>query len=129
MGSRSSQSYNRSADRTRVQGITEALQAQGLRLWRFEEQVAPGEVLEQAIAQGIAQAKTLVVFIGSQGLGPWQEQELLRAHQADTQRIIPVLLLGVELLSESRSLCLPPCAIALCYTCMGNPMMQTSLSA
>ncbi len=93
-----------SADRLPVQGIADALQAQGLRLWRFEEQVAPGEVIEQAIAQGIAQAKTLVFFLGSHGLGLWQEQELLRAQQANTQRIIPVLLPGVEPLSES----LPP---------------------
>ena len=92
-------SYN-SQDRLAVHEVAERLKAEGLELFLEVWEVAPGREFQPALAQGLRDSKTCVVFLGPSGLGPWQKQELQVAIDTRARdeafRVIPVLLPGTE---------------------------------
>jgi len=57
-------------------------------------------VFQPALAEGLHASKTCVVFLGPNGLGPWQKEELQaaidRRVSKEAFRVIPVLLPGAE---------------------------------
>jgi WD40 repeat protein len=92
-------SYN-SQDRPAVHEVAERLNGEGLKLYLEEWELAPGREFQPALAEGLRDSKTCVVFLGPNGLGPWQKQELQvaideRARDA-AFHVIPVLLPGTE---------------------------------
>ena len=92
-------SYN-SQDRPAVHEVAERLKGEGLVLYLEEWELAPGREFQPALAEGLRDSKTCVVFLGPNGLGPWQKQELQvaidkRARDA-AFHVIPVLLPGTE---------------------------------
>ena len=92
-------SYN-SQDRPAVREVAERLEGEGLELYLEEWELAPGREFQPALAEGLRDSKTCVVFLGPNGLGPWQKQELQvaidkRARDA-AFHVIPVLLPGTE---------------------------------
>ncbi len=92
-------SYN-SQDRPAVHEVAERLKGEGLELYLDEWELAPGREFQPALAEGLRDSKTCVVFLGPNGLGPWQKQEVLvaidmRARDA-AFHVIPVLLPGTE---------------------------------
>jgi hypothetical protein len=92
-------SYN-SQDRPAVHKVAERLKGERLELYLEEWELAPGREFQAALAEGLRDSKTCVVFLGPNGLGPWQKQELQvaidkRARDA-AFHVIPVLLPGTE---------------------------------
>src|SRR5512135_819221 len=92
-------SYN-SKDRPAVHEVAERLKGEALVLYLEEWELAPGREFQPALAEGLRDSKTCVVFLGTNGLGPWQKQELQvaidkRARDA-AFHVIPVLLPGTE---------------------------------
>lgn len=67
-------SYN-SADRQAVKQISEQLKQHGLRPWIDVEDLRPGVSWQKALDEQIKKVKAAAVFIGPQGLGPWQDKE------------------------------------------------------
>ena len=92
-------SYN-SQDRPAVHEVAERLKGESLELYVEEWELAPGREFQPALAVALHESKTCVVFLGPNGLGPWQKQELQVAidkrARDEAFHVIPVLLPGVE---------------------------------
>jgi hypothetical protein len=92
-------SYN-SQDRLAVHEVAERLKDEGLVLYLEEWELAPGREFQPALAEGLRDSKTCVVFLGPNGLGPWQKQELQVAidkrARDEAFHVIPVLLPGTD---------------------------------
>jgi hypothetical protein len=92
-----------SVDKPLVREISERLRERGLNPWLDEEQIAPGELFQEAIQKAIPNIKSAAIIIGATGLGQWQVIEL---HTLTSQfvdkgiKVIPVLLPGVSVLPE-----------------------------
>jgi WD40 repeat protein len=92
-------SYN-SLDRPAVQELAGRLKGAGLELYLEEWELAPGREFQPALAEGLRDSQTCVVFLGPSGLGPWQKQEIQvaidRRARDSAYPVIPVLLPGAE---------------------------------
>ncbi len=85
-----------SQDKAIVRKIANELKARGIKPWLDDEQIPPGQPIQDFIEKSIQNVKSIAVFIGSEKLGSWQKMELLSliSVAADIP-IIPVLLPGV----------------------------------
>jgi len=92
-------SYN-SANEREVERIAVRLRdEQGLRVFFDEWELVPGDSVIPALEQAIDQSQTVAVFLGSNGMGPWQEEErqvALAYAVKSKRRVIPVLLVGAR---------------------------------
>jgi len=92
-----------SVDKPLVREISERLRERGLNPWLDEEQIAPGELFQEAIQKAIPNIKSAAIIVGKSGLGQWQVIEL---HTLTSQfvkkriKVIPILLPEVSELPE-----------------------------
>jgi predicted phosphodiesterase len=87
--------YN-SEDRSAVKRIGESLKKRGILPWMDEWESRPGLPWQRVLEEQIRQIKSAAVFIGKEGIGPWQQMELeafLREFVDRGCPVIPVLLL------------------------------------
>ena len=104
-----------SADKPAVEAIAKQLMAKGLKPWLDKWNLVPGEPWQPAIEAAMGQCAACAVFIGPDGRGPWQDEEMRAAidHRvADPTckyRVIPVLLPGAQRGQRGR---LPPFLLA-----------------
>lgn len=87
-------SYNRE-DKSEVLRIAEDLERRGIIAWVDEWDISPGQSWQKLIQEQMAQVKNAVIFIGKNGIGPWQNEEIAALLQQYRQRgctVIPVLL-------------------------------------
>jgi hypothetical protein len=83
------------ADKPAVKKIAQQLMASGVVPWLDEWELPPGRPWQPLLEQQIANIKSAAVFVGSAGIGPWQEQEIngfLRQFVRRSSPVIPVLL-------------------------------------
>jgi len=83
-------SYN-SKDKREVRALAEKLRDRGLRVWFDEWELAPGRRWKEAIEVALRSARSVVVFVGPSGVGPWQDDLLALVIERGTP-VIPVLL-------------------------------------
>jgi hypothetical protein len=92
-------SYN-SQDRPAVREVAERLKGERLVPYLEEWELAPGREFQPMLAEGLRDSKACAVFLGPNGLGPWQKQELQvaidRRARDEAFHVIPVLLPGAE---------------------------------
>jgi len=92
-------SYN-SQDRLAVKDLAGRLDREGLVLYLDEWELTPGREFQPALAGGLRDSTSCVVFLGRNGLAPWQKQEIQVAIDRRTHdeafHVIPVLLPGTE---------------------------------
>ena len=84
-----------SHDKPRVKDIGRSLKELGILPWLDEWELRPGMPWQDALEQQIGCVKSAAVFVGSEGVGPWQHQELaafLRKFVDQRSPVIPVLL-------------------------------------
>ena len=70
---------------------------QGIVPWLDEWELRPGVPWQRLLEEQIAKIKSAAVFVGREGIGPWQRQELdgfLREFATRNCPVIPVLLPG-----------------------------------
>ena len=82
-------------DKAQVRQIGSDLKALGILPWLDEWELRPGLSWQDALDQQIRCAKSVAVFVGSEGVGPWQQREVaafLRKFVSDESPVIPVLL-------------------------------------
>jgi nucleotide-binding universal stress UspA family protein len=87
-------SYNR-ADREAVKEIAEQLKARGISPWLDEWALRPGLPWQQALEKQIRKIKSAAVFVGTKGIGPWQDMEQAAFINEFVKRqspVIPVIL-------------------------------------
>ena len=84
-----------SQEKPAIREIAQRLRAAGLNPWLDEEQFRPGLPWQRCLEDAIGQVKSAAVFVGDNGLGPWQEVEqdaFIRAFVRRQCPVIPVLL-------------------------------------
>lgn len=85
------------ADKAAVKEIGLKLVDQGIVPWLDEWELRPGVPWQRLLEEQIAKIKSAAVFVGREGIGPWQRQELdgfLREFANRNCPVIPVLLPG-----------------------------------
>ena len=85
------------ADKPAVKEIGLKLVDQGIVPWLDEWELRPGVPWQRLLEEQIAKIKSAAVFVGREGIGPWQRQELdgfLREFAKRNCPVIPVLLPG-----------------------------------
>lgn len=86
--------YN-SDDKDMIRKINASFKGAGLRTWLDEEQVEPGAIWQAELEKRIKSIRNVCVFIGKNGQGPWQTQEI-RAFLSEFIdrgcKVIPVIL-------------------------------------
>ncbi len=82
-------------DKPAVKKIGEQLKAEGLLPWLDEWELRPGLPWQRLLEEQIEHIKSAAVFVGKDGIGPWQQMELeafLREFVSRGCPVIPVLL-------------------------------------
>jgi hypothetical protein len=79
----------------------------GLSVWFDKWNLVPGEPWQGAIERALADSRSVAVFVGRDGLGPWHELEMRAAlsQQVDAGRgfrVIPVLLPGATVATSAN---------------------------
>jgi GTPase SAR1 family protein/nucleotide-binding universal stress UspA family protein len=84
-------------DKPAVRELAQKLRERGLRPWLDERELRPGIPWQPALEEIIASIPAAAVIVGSQGVGPWQDQELAAFLRQLIKRhcpVVPVLLPG-----------------------------------
>jgi len=87
-----------SQDKAAVEGIARTLRERGLRPWLDKWELRPGGIWQRALEEQIEKIDAAAVFVGSNGIGPWQQLEqeaFLRQFVERRCPVIPVLLPGL----------------------------------
>ncbi len=82
-----------------VHFIKSEMVKRGLRIWIDTEQIKPGDDYIDLIQNAILEAESVVIIIGSYGIGKWQDVEYKSALIQRVKRkahVVPVLLPGVD---------------------------------
>jgi serine/threonine protein kinase/GTPase SAR1 family protein len=83
------------ADQVAIIDIGKRLKEQGILPWLDKWELQPGRSWQRSLEQQIGQIKSAAVFVGKEGIGPWQQQELevfLREFVKRDCPVIPVIL-------------------------------------
>ncbi|HEY0074321.1 MAG TPA: COR domain-containing protein [Abditibacteriaceae bacterium] len=86
-----------SNDKPAVRELGEQLKAQGMSVWLDEWELQPGIPWQQELEEGIRACRSVAVLVGSDGIGPWENEEMRAALSLaveDKRPVIPVLLPG-----------------------------------
>lgn len=84
-----------SEDKPAVIEVAERLRRQGLKPWLDVWELQPGVIWQYALEQQIESIGAVAVFVGQQGLGPWQSEEIyafLQEFISHRCPVIPVML-------------------------------------
>ena len=101
-------SYNR-RDRTAVERLAKALQERGLRVFKDDWYLRPGEYWPTALERKLASSRAIAVAIGRYGLGAWQQREVVAAldrQHRDAKAgnpAVPVIPVLLEQASEEQA--------------------------
>lgn len=88
-----------SADKSAVRRIAEKLRDCGILPWLDESELRPGIRWQDALEEQIQHIESAAVFVGSEGIGPWQDMELKAFISEFVSRdcpVIPVVLDSCE---------------------------------
>ena len=86
-----------SKDKAVVRELRDQLAAHGLSVWYDEDELRPGIPWQQLLEDGIRNSQSVVVIVGHDGMGPWEDEEMraaLTLAVKDKRAVIPVLLPG-----------------------------------
>jgi tetratricopeptide (TPR) repeat protein len=100
---------HKTQDKPAVEEIAKKLQEKyNLKCWFDKWNLIPGTPWEEGIEEGLNQSRTVAIFVGPSGIGPWENEEMqvaLAARVRDhSRRVIPILLPGAP---DSKFLKLP----------------------
>ncbi len=89
-------SYNGAHDRESVEQVARRLRSEGLEPWFDRWRLTAGGNWQQECLAGLQRSRTCAVFLGPNGIGPWEWEELAvaldRAAKDRSFRVFPVLL-------------------------------------
>src|ERR1017187_28985 len=91
-------SYN-SRDREVVDTLCRLLEEHaGLSLWKDDWELTGGQDWIEALPEGINRCRSLIAFVGANGIGPWHKEEIKVAMrkgvESGAMKVIPALLPG-----------------------------------
>lgn len=85
------------ADKPNVRWTAERLRERGILPWLDETELPPGRPWQEELERQIDSIRSAAVFVGPNGFGPWQNQEVMAFLREFVERqcpVIPVLLPG-----------------------------------
>lgn len=82
--------YN-SRDVRHVRRVVDALRSRGIRSWIDTENLCPGRLYQDEFDMILRGCRSAVVFVGPDGLGPWEELEVKVALSQFVRRRLPVI--------------------------------------
>lgn len=89
-----------SADKAAVEMLAQKLRQAGLSPFLDRWHLIPGEPWQEGLEQALEASRTCAVFLGANGIGPWENEEMRVALAERVRnpafRVIPVLLPGVQ---------------------------------
>lgn len=86
-----------SRDKPAVEEIAARLRGRGLRVWLDKDELRPGLPWQEGLEDGVRVSRSVAVFVGKDGMGPWQRPEMrafLALSAREERPVIPVLLPG-----------------------------------
>ena len=92
-----------SDDKDSVRVINSELKTKMVSTWLDEEQLPPGRVWQDLLEQQIESIRSVAVFVGAAGVGPWQDVEIRAFLSEFVNRrcpVIPVILADCEEVPE-----------------------------
>ena len=116
-----------SGDKSIVRELAARLSEHGIRPWLDEHELIPGDSIARETERAIAEAGSVAVLIGPNGIGPWSNLEIRAALQQSREnktRIIPILLPGAPPFGE---LPLPPFISLLNFLDLRNGITAEAL--
>ena len=87
-------------DREAVVVLAKRLMADGIKVWLDIWELTPGDPFAPELGRALNECETCVVMIGASGISNWQQKEVFRAidqQSQDGRRVIPVILPGARL--------------------------------
>ena len=87
-----------SKDKPAVEALARRLKERGVSVFLDKWHLIPGEPWMEALEEALDQSKTCAVFIGPEGISPWEHEEMRAAisqrvsDKDKSFRVIPVLL-------------------------------------
>jgi hypothetical protein len=94
--------FHNSAEKKAVEALARRLEDEaGLRPFLDKWHLVPGNPWQEELEQALDRSRTCAVFIGSSGIGPWENEEMrsvldTRVRHEDF-RVVPVLLPGATI--------------------------------
>lgn len=89
------------ADKPAVETLAHKLVQAGMRPWLDKWNLIPGEPWQEAIEETLDTCQVVAVFLGPNGIGPWENEEMRSALEErardKSRRVIPVLLSGAQM--------------------------------
>jgi hypothetical protein len=82
--------YN-TRDRAQVRAIVEALADCGIRVWWDETSIQPGRLIQDEMENALQSCRSAALFIGPDGIGPWERLEIRVAIGQFVRRGLPVI--------------------------------------
>jgi hypothetical protein len=82
-------------DKIAIRKLNEAFRSAGIETWLDEEQLALGVPWQRELEKQIGSVRAACVFVGKNGIGPWQEAEMRGFLSAFVNRgcpVIPIIL-------------------------------------
>jgi len=92
-----------SEDKSEIRRISDDLTKKGIKPWLDEREIIPGTLWQAALEEQISNIKSVAVFIGRSGIGPWQSMEIKASIDQFVKRncpVIPVFLSSLQGIPE-----------------------------
>ncbi len=80
-----------SKDKPAVRKLANRLKKHGLKVWLDEWELRPGQPWQEAIEEILECTQSAIVAVGKDGLGPWQDREMIGCLSEFVRRNIPVI--------------------------------------
>lgn len=80
-----------SKDKPLVRDLKRALVAKGLSVWLDEDELRPGMPWQQLLETGIRSSRSVIVAVGKDGIGPWEDEEIQAALILAVNNGLPVI--------------------------------------
>jgi hypothetical protein len=78
-------------DKPAVRQIAQMLVKEGIKPWLDEDQMRPGTTWQTALGEQIGSITSAAVFVGENGIGPWQDEEIQAFLSEFMSRKCPVI--------------------------------------
>jgi eukaryotic-like serine/threonine-protein kinase len=93
-----------SEDKPAIREIFQKLAEKNIKPWLDEEQIRPGTSWQTALGQQLGRIKSVAIFVGESGLGPWHNPEIQALLSQFVNRACPIIFVILPLAKTTPDL-------------------------